>query len=387
MKIVLKKYWIFILLFLSNQCTQKKLPSIHINLIEEVGWKTKTKGEFVFSKNPNDTLSGRLKLRGGMSSKYFKHSFSVELDSLFCSDHFPCDDDFVLNANYIDKSFMRHKVSYDLFREMGIDNKAAQSSYIEVFVNNRYEGLYVLMEKVNASFLGVNKKDSMAMVFKDPSVFRTKPFKNSDTVNKYNQRFPKFKESDKAYFLNDFRDFLFDSSDEEFAKNITSWIDLKSVIDWHLLLLLTGNGDGLQKNFYLYKQGVNSPFKIAIWDYDHTFGRDGDNEKNDYKKVMFFDNSIILNRLMKIKETNYKEDLKDRWNALRSNSIISISNITNHIDENYSEIKNVILHNSERWPVKDKWYFDDYTIEEELILMKDYVTFKINSLDTYFVEL
>ncbi len=46
------------------------------------------------------------------------------------------------------------------------------------------------------------------------------------------------------------------------------------------MLLLSNNGDGVMKNFLLYKIDSNTPFRIALWDYDHSFGRDGDNELN-----------------------------------------------------------------------------------------------------------
>jgi len=388
MKIALKKYWVFILLFSLLSCSEKKIPTIDIVPIETTDWKNKNKCVIIYSNdNISNTLSGRIKFRGGMSSRYFKHSYTLELDSLTCLDGLACNDDYIINASYIDKSFMRHKISYDLFREMNSENKSVKSTYVNVKVNNVYEGLYLLMEKINASFLGLNKSDTMAMLFKDPSIFRTKPYKNSDTLNIYNQRFPKFSNTDKTYYLSEFRDFLFNSSDEEFTNSIGNWIDVKNVIDWHLLLLLTNNGDGLQKNFYLYKKNKDTPFKIAIWDYDHTFGRDGDNEKNNFRNVMFCENSILLNRLLNITDTKYKQNLVERWHELRGREVISVSNMSNLMDENYSIIQNEAKKNSLVWPGNEKWYFDDYSIEEELQFMKTYISYKINSLDDYFMNL
>ena len=46
----------------------------------------------------------------------------------------------------------------------------------------------------------------------------------------------------------------------------------------HLLLYLSNGGDGITKNFYIYKMDEETPFRIALWDCDHSFGRDGDNE-------------------------------------------------------------------------------------------------------------
>jgi hypothetical protein len=67
--------------------------------------------------------------------------------------------------------------------------------------------------------------------------------------------------------------------------------------------------------------------------------------------------------------------------------VISVANIFDQIDDNYSIIQFEAKKNSSIWPDDDKWYFDDYTIEKELELLKDYTTYKINALDKYFLEL
>ena len=133
MKTILRKYGVFILLFLFVKCTDKNIPSINILPVENIDWKIKKKCNIVYSNNNSvDTLSGKIKFRGGMSSRYAKHSYTLELDSSFCFNKLDCDDDFIINASYIDKTFMRHKISYDLFREMNADNKAVECTYINV---------------------------------------------------------------------------------------------------------------------------------------------------------------------------------------------------------------------------------------------------------------
>ncbi|MEO0735011.1 MAG: DUF2911 domain-containing protein, partial [Bacteroidota bacterium] len=61
-------------------------------------------------------VPAHLKRRGGMSFVYDKHSYTLHLDRKIPLDFLPLDRDWVLNASYIDKTFVRHKVSYDLFR-------------------------------------------------------------------------------------------------------------------------------------------------------------------------------------------------------------------------------------------------------------------------------
>jgi len=364
---------------------ETNFPTLNIIPIEPLSWKTKNTCKIIYQIDSKiDTLTARIRMRGGFSKKYYKHSFRLELDSTLSLNTLPADDDWILNANYIDKTFMRHKLSYDLFRQMSNDNIAVKSSYLNLSVNNNYEGLYILMEKINAKLLNLDKKDSMAMIFKEPSIFRTKPYKNYDSINIYNQKYPKFKSKDKTEYLNQFKLFLINSSETEFIDSIEYWIDVKSIIDWHLILLLTGNGDGIQKNFYLYKQNSSTPFKIAIWDYDFSFGREGDNELFTSTEVLNLKNSIIIRRLTDCKPINYLSLLKKRWIELREKSIFTVSNINKHIANNTLSIKNELEKNSKRWPLDNDWYYDHNSFEQEIEIIRNYTNSKLTQIDSYF---
>ena len=58
---------------------------------------------------------GDIKTRGGFSIGFPKKSYSLDLKGDHQFLDLPEDDDWVLNANHIDKTFMRHVVSYELF--------------------------------------------------------------------------------------------------------------------------------------------------------------------------------------------------------------------------------------------------------------------------------
>ena len=310
-------------------CKNKVLPSLNIKKEGAIGWEEKEPCIINYSASKDTSkLTGKIKCRGGISSKYYKHSFSLELDKKQALANLPINDDWIINANYIDKTFMRHKISYDLFREMSSKNIAARSSYVTISVNDIYEGLYVLMEEVNGSMVGLNKGDSMSMLFKDPPIFIKERLKvTQDSSNYYQQKYPKIHKSDKTYYIESFKDFLFYSSDLDFTRNISTWVDIENVIDWHLILLFSNNSDGIMKNFYLFKKDKNTPFRFAIWDYDHSYGRDGDNELNMMEREINCNRSILLERLSQIPEIGYLSQMKRRWLELREQNIISINEL------------------------------------------------------------
>src|SRR5262249_5608493 len=84
--------------------------------------------------------------------------------------------------------------------------------------------------------------------------------------------------------LDEFNQFVSGASDLEFSdprKGIAARLDIDNAVDFHLLVLLTSNGDGIRKNFIVArnaapKAGPSPRFFFVPWDYDATFGRDWD---------------------------------------------------------------------------------------------------------------
>ena len=376
-------------IFMACSCGEDKIPTLNIKKDGAIGWKEKELCNIIYFDSENtDELIGKIKCRGGISRRYNKHSFSLELEDKYSFSKLPHDDDWIINANYIDKTFMRHKISFDLFREMSSENIASKSNYVNLMINDKYEGLYVLMEEINASMIGLNKRDTMAMLFKDPPVFRKERLAYvQDSSNYYQQKYPKISKSDKTYYIEEFKDFLFKTSDNEFSRNIDAWVDISNVMDWHIILLFSNNGDGIMKNFYLYKIDKNSPFRFAIWDYDHSFGRDGDNEHNLMERELDCNKAVLLERLSKISDIGYLYRLKKRWFELRDQNIISVGNFEKFINANDKVIQKEVDKNFQRWAPDSKWYYDDNGYNQELDLMRDFVKLRINQLDEYFNSL
>lgn len=107
------------ILVLGLSCKNDGIPELNIYKTGNISWREKRPCKIIYI-HANDTtaLNGNIKFRGGSSSKYYKHSFSLELNNKYPLAELPGDDDWIINANYIDKTFMRHKISYDFFRAM-----------------------------------------------------------------------------------------------------------------------------------------------------------------------------------------------------------------------------------------------------------------------------
>ncbi|MCO5230347.1 MAG: CotH kinase family protein [Chitinophagales bacterium] len=140
-------------------------------------------------------------------------------------------------------------------------------------------------------------------------------------------------------------------------------------------------GDNIVKNFYLYKKDAQTPFCIALWDFDHSFGRDGDNELSNSDKPINLKRSILFVRLWNNPFLNFNQKLVNRWHELRSRNIICDNELNKMIDNNVQIILPYISMNSLLWPLNSPDYYDDNSFPEEVTLMKTFIDKRIKALD------
>lgn len=373
---------------LSDTISTREIASLNIEYSGEIQGDSKTDVNLSeLRANELFIYEGDIKVRGGFSMGFPKKSYSLDLKG----DHeflgLPEDDDWVLNANHIDKTFMRHVVSYELFEDMADNNIASTCAYTEVELNGVYNGLYVAMEKLDKSSLDLDKSDDLAMAFKEPHLFRESysGIEPEEANNFHQQIYPDIDDVDQNAFMDDLRAFILDSDDQIFSQNLSSWIDVDNFIDWHLLLLISNNSDGILKNFYLYKKDSNTPLRVAPWDYDHSFGRDGDNELNLDERPLDIERSILFKRLLN--HDWYMQQLKSRWIDLNNEGLLSVDGLKNRFIGKSQIIRPWALKNSELWPLDGNEYYDDNDFDQEVDIITTFIELRHQRLVDYFDDL
>ncbi|MBJ05366.1 MAG: hypothetical protein CMP65_05660 [Flavobacteriales bacterium] len=334
--------------------------------------------------NQKKPIHGFIKTRGGSSISYPKKSYEIDLKKDYKIGNLPKDDDYILNSNFIDKTFLRHVLSFKIFTQMNSNNISPKTDYTQLYINDNYQGLYVIMEKMDKSTLKINNNDSLAFIFKEPHIFRNDYAKITPQKkdNFHQQTYPKIQSLNHYSYIEEIRDFIIKSDNDIFNKNIDSIFDIDNIIDWHLLLLITNNSDGILKNFYIYKIDSETPLRIAPWDYDHSFGRDGDNELNMNERKADIKRSILFNRLLEFDW--YKKKLKNRWIQHNENDILSIYGLEMHINKLYLSIEKSINKNNQIWPTNHQVYFDTNSSKEEVKIMIKFIKIKHQELTQYF---
>jgi hypothetical protein len=324
------------------------------------------------------TLPIRIERRGGFSLSFDKHSYEIDLQEDLPFLGLPADDDFILNASYIDKTFLRHGLSFDLFTAMDSSYEAPEWTYSPVYLNGQYQGLYLVMEKMDKSSLDVSSKGGF--IFKEPHLFRESydGLPEPRPGNFHHQTYPKMKEKDNRPTLEALRSLILDSSDHAFDEQLPKLMDINNLVDWHLLLLITNNSDGCLKNFFLYRVDSLSPIRLAPWDFDHSFGRDGDNELNMNERQLDITRSILYRRLLT--RPWYQLRLKERWAAHVDARILSLEGLKARIRTMADKVRPYVHTNARRWPMDGPWYHDDKDFEEEIQIMMDYLDLRMEEL-------
>ncbi len=339
------------------------------------------------TKGPVEPLAGLVRIRGGVSRGAPKKSYSLTLEAPVSWLGLPASRHWILNAAFIDRSLMRHKLAYDLFRSLSSPDAkrhAVESRFVEVYCNDRYDGVYLLMQRVDRSLLDLKPFDrnapAHACIYKavDHAANFAQPGRQG-----YEQQEPD--EEDKAYWgpLEEFNRFVSRAPDAEFLDpraGIAARLDVGNAVDFHLLVLLTSNFDGITKNFILARDapaaGAPAPrFFFAPWDYDATFGRNWDATPTDATAWL---SNRLFDRLLG--DAGIRKAWAARWRRLREREF-SIETLHRKIDENERTLGTAARRNAARWQADAGAYPDRLSLAEDLAQMKKWIAARLAWLD------
>lgn len=355
----------------------------------------------------------KIKYRGNSNFQYSKKSFTLKFKKALSMVSMDRSVYWKLNAEYIDKTFMRNKLSYDLFRQFRKGNFAPEVDFTVLYENEKYQGIYTISEGVNEYRLGLNLDDPNAVLFKEPpfhfapskhkknydnfahyskvderyAYFSQKAKKKLIKQSYYNQRYPDIFEDNKKSIIHNVTEFLFNSSDADFTEKVfQDYFDQDNILDWHLLLLITNNGDGIIKNNYFYRTASNEPLMYCPWDFDHSFGREGDGALIT-EDICPIENHILFQRLLELNPQDYKKKLYEKFEALKAAGVISVEQLHKMIDDNAKIIRPEIKQNEKRWPMGEIVHFKGSNFEKELKLMKEWIEKRIPRIERYLEDL
>ena len=301
---------------------------------------------------------GKIRFKGNTTRVYSKKPFRIKFEknaSLPPIYHGMRIVNF--NAMYTDKSFMREKLVWDIFGMMnGLGPK--EFGYVNVYFNGVDNGINFLIQHIDEDFLKDNQRP-------EGSVYEAGYDENQGDLSVMTDDQLKTSYEKHVGDENDYSDLkdliakLNDASDAEFASVVNELFDMKTVYDFFVLNALTMQNDTDGKNYYLYKDPSKQTqqWSIIPWDYDITFGRDGDS-RYPYPSELLNDlfaysyeplagpQNVLKNRMMK--NPQLMAEFKQRLNDALQN-VFTEDKLFPIIDETQSTITDYVMKEPVRW--------------------------------------
>lgn len=300
--------------------TSSNLPIIIINtngltipydnprIVADMGIIYNGQGE---RNNISDSLnnySGKIsiEIRGASSSGWSKKSYGIETQNEDGSNNnvsllgMPEENDWILYASYYDRSFLRNVLTYKLANEMGW--YASRTKYCELVLNDEYQGIYVLMEKIkrDKNRVDISKLNPDEISGDDvtggyiikvdkegwkPGIdSEYPPFPGATQTIRYQFHYPDaddIVEEQVSYLSNFIGAFEYVMAGDNYADNFSGYpkyLNVESFADYYILNELSKNVDGYRLSAYLYKYKDSNGGKLTagpVWDHNFSFGNIG----------------------------------------------------------------------------------------------------------------
>ena len=383
-----------------------KFPLIAINADQEFVDEPKRPANFVYADfNEIKKSEVGIELRGGFSQRLPKKTYDLEFWEDATGDdnkdmqfgNLREDDDWILDALHNEPLRLRAFSAHQLWLEMHTpyyldEEKDAKSGadvmYVEVFLNNSYNGIYMLSEQVDKKQLKLKsfKHDKIrGELYKSEAVLnyatyfaRATPYDNTqDTWDGFELKLPDEDEKIDWSNLYNFVDFVANSSDGEFDTGIAKRVHVGNALDYFIFLNFLRAADNRGKNYYIGKYNQDQPYFLVPWDLDGTFGLKYDGTYAPTTTGIL--SNTLFDRLFKNLPTEaIKQKIYARYTELRE-GILSEEKILERLSKNYNLLKDNKVYEREAmvWPnypfdKAAKAYIDDWTMT------------RISFLDQYF---
>ncbi len=311
---------------------EKGLCRIRAACPEEVVDEPKLLCEFEV-RDSADTLvysaSAGIEIRGRSSQEFPKKNYGLELRTSDGADNptnllgLGRDADWILDGAWADRSFMRNRLAFGLYRDIGAPRWAPQARYCEFTLNSEPQGIYVLLESIKRD------DDRVALPLDDGSgsTFLVKQDDQGDLDlaissasggDTWQLVYPRDQEATptQRQAAQRFLDQLGAALTNGNSTELGHILDPAAMADWLLLEEFSRNIDGF--NLSLFFARVNGGLAFAIpWDLDLSFGqptiRNGTNESPE---------GWIVNRTPLLRGLSANDDIRSRlgprWRELRA---------------------------------------------------------------------
>ena len=226
------------------------------------------------------SATGRIKGRGNATWNYEKKPYKIKFDEKQGPFGFAANKEWVLLAEYCDKSLLRSAYMFELARTAGLPYPQ-NYRHVQLFLNNEYVGLYLLTDQVEKKSNRVEIEDD-GFLFENDNYYFMEPVQFQTTLRQYWYTF-KYPDADDGEivkgddnynfisgFMNDFEAALYGDNFKDPETGYRKYIDVECFAKWFLVQELIAN---LEPNLYYVLPSRNAKLQIApVWDAEWSMG-------------------------------------------------------------------------------------------------------------------
>lgn len=329
-----------------------------------------------------------------------------DMDTSFLN--FPREEDFVLHGPYSDKSMMRNVLAMNLANNIG--GYHSRTQYVELFINDSYEGIYVLMERIKrdenrVDIARLREEDVEGDELTGGYVFKIdKGFpdwsSNFDIVNRFGTKIGfQHVSPNRSNITPEQEDYIESYVDSfEFAldrgsfggKTFDEYIDVRSFVDHFIVKELAKDVDAYRISSFYYKEKDSDGGKMfagPVWDFNIAFGNADYCEGGDPRGWMYSFNCDLGNPFWWnsfMRSSIFTEELNCRWADLREGPL-HLDSIMQFIDSQEELLKPNVDKNFDRWPVLNTYIWPNARVlpsfPSEINYLKQFVRERIGWMD------
>ncbi|MBN1951476.1 MAG: CotH kinase family protein [Bacteroidales bacterium] len=344
-----------------------------------------------------------IEYRGGSAMGNPKLSYGIEFwDDMYESGHrdvsffnLLADDDWILDAMYVDKARFRNAISWDIWNDLQLEtpnvnadkSMSCHGGYVEVFLKGQYIGLYRLSERFDRKRLQIRSTEegNAGYLYKSEGWDENTRYVGIvETHDSYiwggwELKYPKEPRAEVWQPLYDFVSFVINSDDEEFQSQIFQMTDRDNLIDYLIYINMIKATDNYGKNVIMAKYDAESKFYHLPWDLDATWGRSWLAEEESEEGIL---RNVFYMRLFDLNPGEMVPRLQDRWEQLKA-GIYSPENINKRIDAygEFLEASGAMEREINRWPECE------LNLSGELSYLKDWYQRRYDFMDEFFTSL
>lgn len=271
-------------------------------------------------------------------------------------------ENLILIPMLLDDTMMRDRLAWEMYglTHPETDRYGARKlAHVELFVNGRYEGVYLLMEPyTHAAELA--KRSSSAVgtscVYRTGSVEADKD--RAGRLGAYIEARGyelHYEPAGVRQFaaLDDFIALCKEEDDAVFAQRLPEVVDIDSMIDYFLYLQGYAMIDNVFNNLFVIADYENGAYKIrfAPWDMDMSLGTPG----HPYDMWIYFP---PMDRALNLDVCGIRGRMLERWTQLRQD-VLTGENVDMYIQQYMHELNDsgAAYRNAQRWE-KEESYLD-----------------------------